>query len=287
MSGRSWTEAEDGHLRDHYVATGTVACATALGRSVQSVRSRVQRLGLNQRQPRWTPAEDAKLAMMWGVHPIEAIAASIGRTIEGVYRRAELLDMGLGCPQGHETIHQAARRTGYADATLVGILRWAHVRIDRAWTRKGSKVVTRGPRNRVVETADVDDAVARWCATEPLACAAERLGVSASLLARLAEEAIARGDVRIPPRPRGYRKHWRIASVLCDELVRAFLDSETLASAARRVGRDKSVLSRALRAAGIPFGRGVRLSPADVDRVSASMPNQRRRKAASPIARAA
>lgn len=268
---RLWTDGEDAYLREHYVARGRVACADALRRSAQAISDRASHLGLI-RNRRWTPAEDARLTMAWGVQPIEAIATSFGRPIGGIYLRAAALDLGRGCPQGHETIHQAAQRCGFDPSTMMGVLRWAHVRVDRAWTRNGANA-----RARVVESADVDDAVARWCSTEPLTCVAERLGIAPETLRRILSAAIVRGDDRVPLPPRGAHRPWRLPFELCAELMAHDRRLETLSEASRRVGHGVRALAKALRAAGIPSGRGVRLRQEEVDRVSAGMPNRRRR----------
>lgn len=280
MNGRLWSAAEDAHIRERYAIDGRAACAAALGRTPHAARRRAHRLGLTE-SSRWQPADDARLTMMWGVHPMATIAQRLDRTVEAVYWRAGILELGRGCPQGHESIAAAARRTGYAEATILHILRWANVRIDRAWTRHQPKGKVRRSVHRVVETTDVDEAVARWCATEPIACIAQRLGVHEKLLRSLVEAASARQDPRIPTKPRGKRQHWRLTQSICEELIRERAErqagTETLAEAAARVKRARTVLSKALKAAGVHVGPGVRLRPEDVDRVSNAMTTQRRR----------
>jgi len=283
MNGRPWTEAEDALLRARYPREGSGPCGDALGRSTTAIQERARAIGVVCRA-RWSDAEDARLAMMWGVYRVDVIARTIGRTIHGVWYRAGLLKLGLGCPQGHETIEQAARRAGYDRATLRKILRWARVRVDRAFTRDALRLDRRKGVRRVVETTDVDDAVARWCETEIVSEAARRLDIHPTTLRRLLREAIAAGDERVPPPPTDPFGKWRVPSALCDELLAASRGGESLADAARRVGRAPDVLARGLRAAGIRVGRGVRLATEDVDRVSTSMPRRRR---PTPIGRAA
>lgn len=265
---RPWLASDEDHLRTHYISRGAQLCAADLGRSVAAVSQRVHMLGL-VRHARWTDAEDARLIAGWGVTSIEAIANALGRSPYAVYRRAAHLELGVGCPQGHEYLTQAARRCGYEISTMRRIVRWAHYPIYRAvvhpqWTKHQSKWA-----KHYVETCDVDDAVARWCATETLHGAAVRLGVSDGLLADLLAAASASGDRRVGTRP-STNKHWRVPSVVCDEFVRAYLDRETVADAERRTGHTQETLSRWLRESGFELKPRARLDPADIDRVVAA-----------------
>lgn len=270
ISPKPWTAVEETLLRARYVADGPKACAEALGRSWLSVTRRAHSLRLT-RVRRWTNHDDARLTVLWGVHPIPTVATMLHRSADAVYWRARVLELGLGCPQGHEYLSRAATRTGYAVTTLRMILRWAGVRVERATTRPDA--APRGKRGGhltyVVEPCDVDDAVARWCATETLEMAAESRGIGSATLARLLREATARGDARVPAKPRGFRKHWRIPSVLVDELVTAYARRESLSAAALRVGVQRVTLQMWLARAGIPVIRAEKLDPVDVDRVVA------------------
>lgn len=264
---KPWTEEEHAYLREHYVTDGPAKCGEALGRPWRSVATRASKLRIAIRRRPWTERDDARLSVMWGVHPLAVIAKALGRSEPSVYWRAGELDLGLGCPQGHEYLSRAAVRTGYALATLRRILRWACVRIDRATVNparlpKGTHV------RHVVETTDVDDAIAAWCATETFDHAADRLGVWPPLLSRLLSEARAKGDPRATAKPKG-KRHWRVDSALCDELASAYQRLETIGGAARRVGHDRRTLIQWLNAAGINFTPHMRLDPDDIDRLVA------------------
>lgn len=266
MIREPWTPVANRYLREHYVADGATACARALDRSFPSVAAQARRLGI-VRFRRWTQHDDARLQVLWGVHPIASIARTLGRTPDSIYWRAKQLELGLGCPQGHEYLSAAAARTGYAVAQLRRILAWAHVRIDRASTRpdhdRKTKHVT-----WVVEPSEVDEAVAAWHQTETLERAAERHVVCSSVLARLLREAAEAGEKRVPPRPR-FRKHWRIPTELVDELLGAYKSKESVRAAAFRVQVTAQTLAGWLVAAGVPYSRRVGVDPAEVDRVVA------------------
>lgn len=264
----AWTPADDAILREHYATRGPAWCASEIGRTLPAVYRRAQALGVKNR-PAWSDREDGMLAMMWGVQPIPKIAEAIGRTSLAVYGRAYELELGRGCPRGHEHLSNAAVRAGYDKDTMRRILRWANVHIAKAVAppRPGSVRELRRPR-WTVDPADVDEAVARWCATEPVHCAADRLDVHVSFLRRLLLEAATNGDTRVPPKPRG-RRHWRVPSRVCDELLAEYRRRETIGAAARRFGVDRITMHRWLEVAGItcrPFGR---LDPDLVDRVVA------------------
>lgn len=264
MNAKPWTADEDAYLRDHYATEGSAAVAAALGRTIISITKRAPRLSC-LRVRRWTENDDGRLQVLWGVHSIKAIAKTIGRTEQAVYWRARELDLGLGCPQGHEYLSAAAVRTGFAVCQIRRILAWAHVRIARASVRPG--VVTKTDKvSWVVEPSDVDDAIARWMATETVETAAERRDISSSVLLRLLGEAMDRGDDRVPPKPK-FRKHWRIATTLLDELVGAYQRQETLHGAAFRVGVTAQTLAGWLTAAGVTYSRLHGVDPDAVDRV--------------------
>ena len=254
MSARPWSPADDQYLRDHYVADGAHACAAALGRTWCSITRRARRLDVI-RVRRWTWRDDNQLRVLWGVHPIAKIASQIGRTDHAIYWRAKELGLGLGCPQGYEYISAAAERTGYAVTSLRRILNWAHVHIERAACRPDRASRSKhGHVTWIVEPADVDQAIERWHQTETLERAAERYGVCSSVLARLLDDAAARGDKRVPKRP-AFRRHWRIPSTLIDEVMAERSKRESVAAAAERVGVTAPTLAGWLRAAGVSYSR--------------------------------
>lgn len=264
----TWTPELDAILREHYVAKGAAFCANAIGRSLTSIRKRAAKLRI-LRVRAWTHADDASLRVLWGSLPIGALGRQLGRSAASVYWRAQHLGLELGCPQGFEYLSAAAARTGYTTGQLRRILRWAGVRIEPSFSRPGSHA--RGRRRlHVVEPADVDEAVGRWHATEPLESAALRHGYTGSVLRRLLEQAAAAGDGRVPPMPRK-RVHWRIPSTLVDELFAAYAahraSTITLHDAAARYGVNVHTMRAWLARGGVTYGRGERLDPAAVERV--------------------
>lgn len=263
---RPWLPAEDALLRERYVADGAQACAEVLGRTYRSVTKRAQRIGVVRIQ-RWSRRDDERLRVSWGSRSIKQIATELGRTTTAVYWRAGHLGLGRGCPKGWIYLSEAAQRTGYATGQLRRILRWADVSIQRALTLPDRRRRT-GHVSWYVDPFDVEDAVERWHLTESLFAAARRTGLCASVLARLLDEAAARGDKRVTPRPEG-RRHWRVPTALVDELVTAYLARESVRSAAMRVGVAGSTLGRWLKRAGVPHSRKHGVDTAAVDRVVA------------------
>lgn len=248
---RPWSDSERQYMRDHFASDGAAACASALSRPITAVLSAAQRLGVRAR-PRWTTREDDQLRMLWGAHSVTAISNRIGRSTYSVYRRAHDLDLGCGCPQGHEYLTTAAERTGYETATLRKILHWAGVRIDRAASRASSKRRFAHRGHFVVEPTDVDEAVKRWLACEYVADAAHSRGLSSRALRTILRHAIARGDARVPRQPTRFR-HWRVETTLLDELVAARRRRVSLDEAGRRGGISGKHLATWLKQAGVAF----------------------------------
>lgn len=222
MSNRPWTKADEQYVIAHYVSDGAKACAVVLGRTVHGIQQRAHLLNVVAKH-RWTKAEDDQLRVMWGVHRsnVYEVAKALGRTPHATHYRARDLKLGLGCPQGFEFLDNAAKRTGFHWGHLLKILRWANVQIDDAWScPTGQPRPIRG-RWRIVEPYDVDEAVRKWLATEPVDPAADRRSISAYKLNRILLEAIARGDKRVPEKPTDKRA-WRVDSTVIDELVAAY-----------------------------------------------------------------
>jgi len=227
----------------------------------------------------WTPREEEELRRMWGSHSLNQVAAHFGRTEKAIYWRArKVFGPETSCPQGMESMLGASLRTGYGHnaVTLRRILKWAGVRVVKAYARPspGFKAFVRW----IVDAADVDSAVDRWHKTETARAGAARVGLTyRGLLMRLewmgitekreakAEKASAwaRSLDRDPgPRARirriaagrrghgsqaGTRLHIRIESSLIDRAATI----ETLRHAAGRVGKDEITLAKWLKVSGV------------------------------------
>jgi len=213
----------------------------------------------------WTAAEDGRLRMLWGEASVSEIAKRMDRTQVAIYWRAGKLGLPRGLQPGMEYMRQAATRTGFDAITLEGLLRWAGVDIVRTMSRP---IRGAAHRMRAVDTVDVDDAIERWMACEIVNHAARRHGLNFDMLARWLEES---GE-EMPQRPRG-KRWWRVPTDVIDRVVAKRRGVETIMQAARRVGVSRDLLSRLLKAAGVPRGTAHywRVSPADVDRVVAAM----------------
>lgn len=267
-AGKPWTEREVAFLREHYVDRGATWCAEQLGRTFCSVTKCARRNDILRRRP-WTYREDEQLRILWAPHTIPAIAKMLGRSGAAIYSRARDIGLGMGVPQGYECLTHAAERCGYTVTQLCRVLAHGGVRILRGMVRPNPNV--RGSRRtHMVEPSDVDDAVAAWCATEPLETAARRLGCTSEVLRRLLLRALKDGDKRIPPLPRRSRLHWRIPSVVVDEFFANYLSLETLKEASARHRLHRRTLLSYLTAGGIEFRRGMKLVPSQVDAILAA-----------------
>lgn len=176
----------------------------------------------------WTEREKDELRMMWGHHRVADIARRLDRKPAAVYRMAGALDLGLGCPQGFEYVAEASRRAGYAHATMVAILRWAGVKL---WMPSSDPSARGTNPERVVEPSEVDEAVRAWCATETLAWAADRHGITPRLMARILKAAHARWDS--VQREHAERKHWRLHVADVDRAMAIYRAGEALKPAVR------------------------------------------------------
>lgn len=266
--GPLYTPAEDAFLQANYVTRGAKACAADLKRSWRSVVKRASSLGLRRLNP-WTAKDDDMLRILWGPHTIPQISRKTGRTEQAIYARARIIGLGLGCPQGYEYLTAASKRSGFAEAQLRRILRWAGVNIYRTMSRPGGATSTRH-LSHMVEPHEVDEAVERWCATEPLQTAARRHGYEGSVLRLLVERAQAAGDTRLAPPPRKSRGHWRLDSKVVDELFAEYARLETMKSAAERHRVHVRTMFAWLSAAGLVHQRGMKLDPARVDAIVAA-----------------
>ncbi len=199
-----WTSREDAIFSAAYSQGGISAAAAALpNRSENAIKHRAGRLGL-QRRRRWTAADDQTLRDGWELGwRVSIIAKHLGRTKAATYKRAQDIGLPLGVPDGWEHLSAAAERTGYATQQLRRILRWAGVHMRNALSRPCRS--RSGRRQWIVEPEVVDEAVARWHATEPVTTAARRVGVGDELL---------RGRLlRLGLRRPGGKQHLRVTQV--------------------------------------------------------------------------
>jgi transposase len=278
MASKPWTDEEDALIRDIYPTDATACAARLFPRTSGAVAIRAFRLGVRNR-PTWTAADDVEIWNNWGVLSSEQIAEKLcGRTAGAVRARAKKLGLRTGCPNGYEYITRAAKRTGYELNSLRSILRYAGVRIGRS---EASLVESR----YFVDPFAVDEAIAKWHATETIFAAARRIGMTSNALYDWVQKA-AESGVTLPRKPRR-KRHWRIPSETIDAIVadgRRRLSLETLCEAAARLKVRRVSLVKWLLAAGIEAsGRVWRLEPGVADRVVAE-----RRKAfplRAPIAK--
>ena len=183
-NGVLWTEAEMEILRANYMAIGAKAVKTLLPeRSMQAIYNKAEAFGLIRRRF-WTEHDLAVMRGNWGVEDIDTIAKRLGRTAESVGAKAKLVGLPVLVPEGWESLVSAVRRTGYAHPTLRRILKWAEVRVIRAYAaRRGTRY-----NQHIVDPFEVDEAVARWHQTETPVTAARARGVSVKSLMSAARE---------------------------------------------------------------------------------------------------
>lgn len=216
--GPPWSPHEDAILREGYPKGGSLPLAKELqGRTLAAIRLRAAKLGLRsvKAYKRWTSNEDRLLRFDWGTLSIDALAEKMNRTPIAIYDRAWVLGLERGCPQGYERFAVACRRTGYTERQLRRICRFAGLHIRKmAWTRPDRKY--RGyPHSWVVESPLVDEAIAKWNATETVTGAARARGVGPEWLR---DRIVARGYF-VWKTCAGKKAHWRVKSEDVDRIV--------------------------------------------------------------------
>jgi hypothetical protein len=206
---RRWTPAMDAELRRRYFSEYVKDIAADLGVSTIALFHRARRIGLKKNR-QWTAANDLELRELWGECSLAELSGRLKRTQATLYWRGQLLGLTSQVPRGFEYLTHAADRTGYDTGQLRAILKWAGVRLR---VSMGRPVKHRSRRHHIVDPYDVNEAIARWLRTEPLASAASRRGVSASVLERR-----LRLLPKVPRKPKG-KKHWRVPSDLIDQAL--------------------------------------------------------------------
>lgn len=260
-----WSSEEDAILRANYQKLGASRLAEMLGRTFYPVCHRARRLNLVRRR-RWTSIEDRRLSMLWGDLPLKGIAMKFKRSQGACVTRAVTLGLDRGVQPGTETLTAAARRTGYHRQTLQTIAAWAAIEQQ---PRMSARHRSRAQRPGVYECDLVDDAVARWLASEVVNQAADRRGISRRVLVR----ALAAAGIFQPPRTlKGL--WWRVPTETIDRVVGDRLGSERIAEVAERLGITRDTAAKLLRKAGIvpPGGRRCwRVRRETVDKVIADL----------------
>lgn len=163
----------------------------------------------------WSKTEENLLVWNWESSTVEALADKLGRTPLSVYCKAHELGLQRGCPQGMEYVTAAAKRTGYALATLKNILRWAKVHVEPTRSRRYASKATAnaGFQCHFVRPDAVDAAIASWLSSESVGGAAKARGIRPhDLRARLREHPEA------PERPEG-RARWRVPTWLIESVL--------------------------------------------------------------------
>lgn len=182
----------------------------------------------------WSPAEKRRLLFLresgWR---LEAIAARMGRSPTQCAVVARALGYGGGTPHGYESIKAAAARTNYCVPTLRRILAYAEVQTFEVLSKPFAERKGRY-RQHFVDPVEVDEAIALWCKTEPVAVAARRHGIDKTCLMQW-----LRRTGWIEPTVPGTRPHRRIESSILDTLVATYRQeaSENTRKKRRRAAR--------------------------------------------------
>ncbi len=227
--------------------------------------ARPKPVGGGHRQ-KWTAHDDDRLRMAWGIQSVTKLAADLDRTRRAVCNRAEKIGLGLGVPQGFESIYEAALRCGYDRKQIRRILTWAHVCVRPAPSRSGRT------RVRIVEPGDVDAAVGKWCAAETLEDAARRAGVSPTAMRDALSLEATRGTIELDRR--GPKRWWRLDPSVVDKVIALRWGArESCREAALRHGLHQTTIGRWMAEAGLKTRDGERLwrlDPGEIDRVVAA-----------------
>lgn len=174
---RRWTEAEDDIIRRHYPGGFWRACAPHLPyRNADEIKNRASFIKACVRR-HWTRTEDKRLAVMWDLHvSMGWIARELRRSEASVYRRAIRIGLQVGIPEGCESLNAARKRTGYTYwLSLRRILDWAGVVVHV--TRSDPHERSVKLRRHYVDPHEVDEAIAKWHATETVHGAARARGM--------------------------------------------------------------------------------------------------------------
>jgi hypothetical protein len=214
--GPLWTEAEDEIVRREYKIGGAAAARRALPhRSANAISQRA--IVLNVSSPHVWSERDEKLLVFWWESGLGIAGVgkhlTVKRSVRAIYLHAQRkLKLPVGAPPGWEHVQPAANRLGVDYITLVRICAWADVEIRKAlsWPGKRSKKY----RQKIVETAAVDEAFARWLKSETPTEASRRHGISAPTMRIWLRAAGA-----IPPTSGINGKRERVDAEIVDRVV--------------------------------------------------------------------
>lgn len=204
---RFWTPAEDALVLAEFAKrrrNWPALLRSLPGRSRDGVIKRAQFIEAPSNRVQWTKQELATLAAHWGEDGRRTIMEKLpGRSWPSIVARVQRLGLPL-IPQGWVTVSEAARQTGFAKDQLRRVIAWANghghdvvvrvhstsadggrrsPRMPRAQVRNPNAKRGRNRCNgrkvywRLVQLAEVLDAVEAWMALELLPSAARRLGV--------------------------------------------------------------------------------------------------------------
>lgn len=243
---RPWTAAENAMVREQYTELGPAELAKRLNRSVHSIEQKAKLLSVYRRR-RWTPQDDQQLRELWGTMSCEAVAKTIKRTPATTHWRARKLGLATGAVHGTEYLSAAAKRAGFATASLRRVLRYA----DQPLHRTASRPTGAKRHFHAVEPADVDDAVEAWLASEDVHPAAKRRGICGETLQRWLREAASAG-FKVPPEPKRKKHRWRVPSETIDAVLEWRARFESVRAGAKRHRIDRDRLAKALIQAGVP-----------------------------------
>jgi hypothetical protein len=140
-----WTPQEDALVRWLYPRRSKHgALARALPhRTWEAIALRAGKLGAGRWRRKWTADEDRVLVREWGEVTQRVLRAKLrGRTWGAIVERAGDLGLPMGVPQGWETLTAAARRLGYATATLRALLARRGITTKRWVGRGGTRPFT-------------------------------------------------------------------------------------------------------------------------------------------------
>lgn len=134
-----WTPEEDDYLRKHHNRHGQTEIARVLGRTKNSVKSRIRVLALDRptQARRWTLDEDDFLLHHYGVKPFAYIARKLNRSEDAIESRLVRLQAGGAVEHtGYLEISQMAAALGVDYKTVYEWSRKQGMPIKKAYSKK-------------------------------------------------------------------------------------------------------------------------------------------------------
>lgn len=131
------------------------------------------------------------------------IGKQIGRCPGGVYERAQRIGLSTKVDTGCVSVFVAARRMGVDNTTMMRILAWAEVEVERLIVNPRRKLKRKGTGMRYrVDLDEAREAMEKWLRCEAVATLAREFGVSPPTL----RIALTRFGVERPEA----NKEWRV-----------------------------------------------------------------------------